>query len=161
MDEKNKSEQPDAVAIPRGIEVLIRKASVDPEFRQILLQKRAGAAEKIDLDLTEAEQAMLSNMPAEQLHKIIDNTKVNPEHRKVFLGTTAALMLAAVTGLVVISMTGVRTYTAGISPDRVREIQMGSNLNRSDANDVNDPDTTGDDPEQAQQSHEGREKHDG
>lgn len=158
MDEKNKSEQPDAVAIPRGIEVLIKKASVDPEFRQILLQKRAGAAEKIDLDLTEAERAMLSNMPAEQLHKIIDNTKVNPEHRKVFLGTTAALMLAAVTGLVVISMTGVRTYTAGISPDRVRDIQMKSSLNRNDSNDVNDLDGAGVDSDDTNQSRESQKK---
>jgi hypothetical protein len=157
MDEKNKSEQPDAVVIPRGIEVLIKKASIDPEFRQILLQKRGSAAEKIDLDLTEAERTMLSNMPTEQLNKIIDHTKVKPEHRKVFLGTTAALMLAAVTSLTIISMTTV-TQTAGISPDRIREIQMNSSLNRSDPNDVNDLDGTGDDLDESEQSQDNQEK---
>ena len=35
--------------IPRAIEVLIKKASVDPEFRQLLLEKREQAAGEIDL----------------------------------------------------------------------------------------------------------------
>jgi hypothetical protein len=152
MDKDNKPKQPYTCTIPRGIEVLIKKASVDTEFRQILLQKRADAAETIDLELTEAEQTMLSNMPAEQLQKIIDNTKVKPEHRKVFLGMKATLMLAAVTGLVVISMTGVTTVTAGISPDRVRKMQMKSNINPSDPNDVNDLDSAGDDSDESEQS---------
>ena len=157
MDKDKESKQHYTGTIPRGIEVLIKKASVDPEFRQILLKKRTDAAEKINLELTEAERTMLSNMPTEQLNKIIDNTKVEPEHRKVFLGTTAALMLAAVTGLTVISMTTV-TYTAGISPDRVREMQMKSNLNQNDPNDVNDLDETGDASSDMNQSQERRTK---
>ncbi|MHC4355732.1 MAG: hypothetical protein ACYS0H_23785 [Planctomycetota bacterium] len=81
-------------AIPRGVEVLVKKASVDPEFRRLLLEKRGEAAREIDIELTDAEQGMLSSIPAEQLEKIIDNTKVKPEHRAVFLGAVGKLMLA-------------------------------------------------------------------
>lgn len=127
--------------IPRGIEVLIKKASVDPEFRSLLLEKRAEAAKEINLKLTKAEQTMLSSISMEQLEKIIDNTKVSTEHRKTFLGTTAVLMLAAVTGLTVVSINSCPSSvaTAGISPDRVRKMQMEGNINPIDANEANEP----------------------
>lgn len=67
---KNQSLQ----GIPRGIEVLIKKASVDPEFRTVLLEKRADAAAQIE--------------------KIIENAKVPDEYRRLFLGKVAAAMLA-------------------------------------------------------------------
>ncbi|HUU55801.1 MAG TPA: hypothetical protein VMW93_00540, partial [bacterium] len=41
--------------IPRGLEVLIKKAAVDPAFKDILFEKRAGAADAIGLKLTPAE----------------------------------------------------------------------------------------------------------
>jgi hypothetical protein len=131
-------------AIPRGIEVLIKKASVDPEFKRILLEKRAGAASEIDLKLTEAERTMLSSISAEQLEKIINSTKVRPEHRMIFLGKVAVLMLAAATGVAVVATITrpVGVAWAGISPDRVRKMQMEGNIDPSDANDVNEPDRT-------------------
>ena len=63
-------------AIPRGVEVLLKKASVDAEFRRVLLEQRGDAAHRLDLELTDAERAMLAAIPAEQLERIIDNTKV-------------------------------------------------------------------------------------
>ncbi|NIT36942.1 MAG: hypothetical protein GTN49_10675, partial [candidate division Zixibacteria bacterium] len=43
--------------IPRGLEVLIKKAAVDAAFKKLLLEKRAGAAQAIGLKLNAAEEA--------------------------------------------------------------------------------------------------------
>jgi len=43
--------------IPRGIEVLIKKAAVDPEFRSLLIEKRDAAAREIGLALDPASSA--------------------------------------------------------------------------------------------------------
>lgn len=82
-------------AIPRGVEVLIKKAAVDPEFRRTLLALRGAAAEEIGLSLTPTEAALLRVAPAQQLEAIIDRTRVAPEIRPAFLGKAAAFMLAA------------------------------------------------------------------
>jgi hypothetical protein len=82
--------------VPRGIEVLVKKASVDPAFKAILLERRAAAADEIGLQLQPAEAAMLAAIPREQLETIIANTNVPEEHRRVFFGRVAAAMLAAV-----------------------------------------------------------------
>ena len=116
---------------------MVKKASVDPVFRELLVQKRAEAAKEIDLDLTQAEQLMLSSIPEEQLRKIIANTKVKPEHRDLFSSTAGKLMLAAAAGVVIGSvMCPLQVATAGISPDRIREMQM---KHAADANDMNEP----------------------
>jgi len=81
--------------IPRGIEVLVKKASVDPQFKELLLNTRAQAAKEIQLELEAVEVLMLSSVPRTQLEAIIANTKVNPTTRRAFLGTAAAVMLAA------------------------------------------------------------------
>ena len=81
--------------IPRGIEVLLKKAAVDPAFKELLLRDRAGAAETIGLVLEPAEAMMLAAAPAEQLEAVIGRTTVPLEHRRVFLGQAAAAMLAA------------------------------------------------------------------
>jgi len=96
MDRDKKSEQLYSDTIPRAIEVLIKKASVDPEFRRLLMEKRAEAAQEIDLELSQVEAKILSDIPHEQLEKIIDNTKVPSEHRPVFFGKAGKLMLAAI-----------------------------------------------------------------
>ena len=82
--------------IPRGIEVLIKKASVDPEFRTVLIEKRAEAAAEIELELSAAETLMLNAIPAAQLEKTIDGARVPDEHRRVFLGRVASAMLALI-----------------------------------------------------------------
>jgi len=84
-----------ASPIPRGIEVLVKKASVDAEFRALLLEKRGEAAREIGLELEPAEAAMLGAVPAVQLEAIIAQTTVSPMSRAAFLGRAAAVMLAA------------------------------------------------------------------
>ena len=42
--------------IPRGIEVLVKKASVDPRFCDTLLRRRADAAKEIGLELDPESQ---------------------------------------------------------------------------------------------------------
>ena len=80
--------------IPRGIDVLVKKAAVDPEFRALLLFDRQAAADEIGLQLDPAEAAMLAAVPPAQLETIIDRTTVPAEHRRAFLGKVAAAMLA-------------------------------------------------------------------
>ena len=114
--------------IPRGVEVLVKKASVDPEFRELLLEKRAEAAKEIDLELEPAEAMMLKAVPREQLEVIIDRTTVERKHRRVFLGCVGAAMLAALAGTaLVIAFRGEINNVfnsfghtvQGIQPDRI------------------------------------------
>jgi acyl carrier protein len=81
--------------IPQGINVLVLKAAVDPDFKQLLLQGRTAAAEAIGLELSAAEATMLAGVPAAQLEAVIAQTSVPQEHRRAFLGQAAAAMLAA------------------------------------------------------------------
>jgi len=81
--------------IPRGLEVLIKKAAVDPAFKKLLLEKRADAAAVISLRLEPAEATMLNAVPAEQLEAIVASTKVSPNLQPAFLGYAAGVMLAA------------------------------------------------------------------
>jgi hypothetical protein len=81
--------------VPRGVEVLVKKAAVDPAFKKTLLEKRAGAADAIALTLSAAEEAMLEAVPEAQLRAIIGNTKVSPGLRPAFLCAAAGAMLAA------------------------------------------------------------------
>ena len=83
--------------IPRGIEVLLKKAAVDAEFREILLDNPNKAAESIELTLEPVESAMMQAFPKEQLAAIIDRTEVPSTQRRAFLGTAAAAMLAMLT----------------------------------------------------------------
>ncbi len=101
--------------IPRGIEVLVKKASIDPSFRELLFEKRAEAAAEIGLNLDAAEVMMLRAVPDEQLDAIIKQTSVPRQHRRAFLGTAATTMLAA---LGVITAGCVESAPKGIRPDR-------------------------------------------
>jgi len=103
--------------IPRGIEVLVKKAAVDPQFRELLLDRRAEAAESIELRLDPAEAMMLAAAPRAQLEAIIARTSVPEEHRRAFLGHAAAAMLAAIG--VATAGCGKETPTKGIRPDEI------------------------------------------
>ena len=139
--------------IPRGVEVLVKKASVDPKFRRLLLEKRGEAAREIDLELTDAERSMLSSISAEQLEKIIANTKVKPEHRDVFLGAVGKLMLAVLIGTVFVA---VMTPTLGhtVSPGKREHIERMLRERAEqmkafeDANDPNDAKSASEDAPQ-------------
>lgn len=81
--------------IPRGVEVLLKKAAVDPSFKTLLVEKRDGAAAEIGLVLDPAEALMLRAVPAAQLEALIAATRVTPAQRPAFLGRAAAVMLVA------------------------------------------------------------------
>ncbi len=112
--------------IPRGIEVLVKKAAVDPEFRELLFEQRGAAAATIELELDPAENAMLNAIPREQLAQIVSQTTVPVEQRRVFLGRLAVAMLAVLgVGLAgckpEVTSLGIqpeRPGTDGIRPDR-------------------------------------------
>lgn len=107
--------------IPRNVEVLLKKAAVDPEFRALLLDKRAEAAKTIGLELAPEEIALLADCPREMLETIIATTYVEPKHRSLFLSTAGILMLAAL-GVV---MVGGLCLSAGARAHRpVREEEM-------------------------------------
>jgi acyl carrier protein len=81
--------------VPRGIEVLVKKASVDSAFKAAFLDHPAAAAKEIDLQLTPAEVGLLAATPREQLELVIDRAEVPLADRRAFLGRAAAAMLAA------------------------------------------------------------------
>lgn len=99
--------------IPRGVEVLVKKAAVDAAFKALLLNERSAAAAEIGLELSDAEAAMLDGVPAAQLEGIVANTTVSPKLRPAFTGRVAAVMLAA---LGVAAASGCAT-TLGSQPD--------------------------------------------
>ena len=105
--------------VPRGIEILIKKASVDHAFKEALLKERAAAASRIDLSLEDTEVTMLNNIPQPHLEGIISATKVSPNMRQIFLGCTAAVMLAALTATASASDDDSRLVPQGIRPDDV------------------------------------------
>ncbi len=84
--------------VPRGLEVLIKKATVDFEFRRLLLEDREAAAAAIGLNLDPVERAMLGQIPASQLETVIAQTTVPDSQRRAFLGQAAAVMLGVLAG---------------------------------------------------------------
>ncbi len=112
-------------AVPRGIEVLVKKAAVDPEFRALLLAERSAAAAEIGLELSDAEATMLDGVPPVQLEGIIANTAVSPKLKPAFMGRAAAVMLAALG----ITAAGADAYveheaTTGIRPDLLEDDEI-------------------------------------
>lgn len=105
-----------ADSVPRGIEVLIKKAAVDTEFRAFLIAEREAAATRIGLKLTPAEAMLLHAIPLAQLEATISCTRVAPRTRNAFLGYTAAVMLAALgaTAPLAVGFTG---SCGGAAPD--------------------------------------------
>jgi hypothetical protein len=134
----------DVGAIPRGVEVLLKKASVDAEFRKLLLEKRGDAAGRIDLDLTEAERAMLAAISAEQLERIIDNTKVKPEHKAVFMGSVGRIMLAAVIGVAALSVM-MPTLGHTLTPEQRERVLRQYQESANALHDANDPNASASD----------------
>jgi hypothetical protein len=107
-------------SIPRGVEVLLKKAAVDAQFRELLCEKRLCAAEAIGLELDAAESALLTAIPRGQLESIIAQTLVPVEQRRVFLGRMAAPMLA----LLGVAVTGCQA-SLGVQPDRPMAVSAG------------------------------------
>jgi acyl carrier protein len=106
--------------IPQGIEVLVKKASVDPAFRALLLDRPEAAVGQIGLELGPAEAMMLRSVPREQLAAVIARTTVPEEHRRAFLGQAAAAMLGALgmMGCTVAAAQQILQAPGGVAPDR-------------------------------------------
>jgi acyl carrier protein len=106
--------------IPQGIEVLVKKASVDAEFRTLLLERPEAAVAEIGLALGPAEAMMLRSVPREQLAAVIDRTSVPEEHRRAFLGRATAAMLAAIAAMggTVAAAQQILQAPGGVAPDR-------------------------------------------
>ena len=81
--------------LSHGTEVLLTKAAVDPQFRQLLLEIRTHAAKAIGLQLSPSEVTLLETIPQAQLEIIISQIRVDPKLRPVFMGKATAAMLAA------------------------------------------------------------------
>ncbi len=117
--------------VPRGVEVLIKKASVDPGFRQVLLEHRAAAADEIGLRLDPAETMMLAAVPQAQLEAIIERTTVPQEHRRAFLGKAAAAMLVALGyAMPAEALAGGVIGSFGVRPDVPGEAAANPNAER-------------------------------
>ncbi|MGA2066038.1 MAG: Os1348 family NHLP clan protein [Thermoguttaceae bacterium] len=116
-------------AIPQGIEVLVKKASVDAAFRALLLERPEEAVGQIGLDLGPAEAMMLRSVPREQLAAVIARTSVPEEHRRAFLGQAAAAMLGALgmMGCTVAAAQKVPIAPGGVAPDRPISKQPADN----------------------------------
>ena len=81
---------------PRGIEILLKKAKVDPEFRDFLLQDPVAAAQGIGLDISDNEKRILENTPRDTIGKMVETTFVPKQHVSTFLNAKTAAMLSLV-----------------------------------------------------------------
>jgi hypothetical protein len=115
----------EADAVPRGIEILLKKAAIDESFRKILLSKRSNAADAIGLALTPVEAAMLKAIPETALERMVAATKVQPKIRQAFLGYAATVMLAALTAASDGLSQDIAQASYGIQPDTVQGMQTG------------------------------------
>jgi len=86
------------VDFPRSIEILLKKAKADDEFRKSLLQDPVHAAESIELELSEQEINTLKNVPVSVLQTIIENTPVPKQHIDAFRTARNAAVLALLLG---------------------------------------------------------------
>lgn len=121
------------VDFPRGVEVLLKKARVDPAFRRLLLQDPVRAAASIELDLGAHEQQMLVHTPRSVLDQMVAHTFVPRQLVETFRGATraAALVLALASTVVTPSLAtaGIETYPsysadhATLAVDRMASVQ--------------------------------------
>ncbi|MDM7999410.1 MAG: hypothetical protein QUS33_05255 [Dehalococcoidia bacterium] len=106
---------------PHGIEVLLKKASLDADFAKVLLESPDKAAHLIGLHLRDSERRILANTPADTLQTMIRHTRVQRQQLSAFKTMSAALMLAAVVTASTLptacDMGCTPTQTKGISAD--------------------------------------------
>jgi hypothetical protein len=122
------------VKAPRGVEILLKKARVDPPFRALFETDALAAAASIGLELSDAEAAVLASTPAETLRTMVAHTFVPRHHVPTFLSRNAAAMLAVVLATTVLQPTraagGVEagyetTAAAEVSPEDMAVDRLG------------------------------------
>jgi len=102
---------------PRGIEILLKKASVDEDFARVLLQSPEEAARLICLELQDSERSILLSTPRSTLQTMIRHTRVMRRQLSAFKTMSAALMLAAVVAVSSLPSACESASSKGISPD--------------------------------------------
>lgn len=93
--------------VPTGIQTLLRLASVDTDFRDQLVRRRAELAAVARVVLTDSERAILEAIPAEQLREMADKMPPPPPPRREFLRKTAATAVVLLGGAAVAGTLGV------------------------------------------------------
>lgn len=85
--------------IPRGLELLIKRASIDSEFKSALVQKRSELLKELGITLDETEKNILECVPIDHLTRMIEATEVPPSQRKAISSGSVAAMIALFTQL--------------------------------------------------------------
>ena len=110
---------------PHGIEVLLKKASVDGDFAKVLLESPEEAARLISLDLQDSEKRILLSTHRASLQSMIRHTTVNRPQLSAFKTMSAALMLAAVLAVSSLPSACDSTPTKGITADDPAAVYPG------------------------------------
>jgi hypothetical protein len=85
-------------AIPRSLEVLIKKAAIDQKFHDALLAGRSRLADEILLPLDPTERKMLDDAPEAQLRKMIEIARVSEAEKVTLGGANYGIAAAVVVG---------------------------------------------------------------
>ena len=108
---------------PHGIEILLKKASVDGDFARVLLESPDEAARLISLDLQDSESRILVSTPKSTLRNMIRHTTVHRQQMSAFKTMSAALMLAAILAASTLATACEPTPTRGITADDPAYVQ--------------------------------------
>ncbi len=102
---------------PHGIEILLKKAKVDPQFRDKLLRDPVSAAHSIDLVLTDSEEIILANASRSTLSTMIQKAFVPRHQVSSFLTQKApALVLLVLASTVALEASGTKGITVEDAP---------------------------------------------
>ncbi|MFO8010143.1 MAG: hypothetical protein R6U89_04945 [Dehalococcoidia bacterium] len=107
--------KPDGI-YPRGIEILLKKASVDEAFSRTLLKSPLEASQLIGLELEDSEKSILHNTPESTLTAMIRNTTVKRHQLSAFKTMSASIMLAAILATSSIACSGNMQGEGGAGP---------------------------------------------
>jgi hypothetical protein len=74
--------------IPRGVEILLKMAAIDPIFRKRLIHMRGQASQDLGFKLAFSEAMILEAVPEKQLQSMIDAMRISDEEREVLLSVS-------------------------------------------------------------------------
>jgi len=74
--------------IPRGVEVLLKMAALDPIFRKRLTHMRGQASQDLGFKLAFSEAMILEAVPEKQLQAMIDAMPVSDQERELLLSAS-------------------------------------------------------------------------
>jgi hypothetical protein len=122
------------------VEILLKKAKVDPVFRGLMERDAVAAAASIGLDLSATERSVLDHTPPAVLHGMIDRTFVPRQYVRIFLSHSATAMLAVVLATTVTirsaraggTSDGVDPTVAEFSDDQLRIVQEALEAYKTD-----------------------------